>query len=137
MKKLCSLLLCLTALTCLRQGAGNAINFDGADDSLKESTTLTIRTIGHTVEVWVKAPALGSAGLAAGERVGVLIGNYDGGVNPNAYNLEIHDDGQMRIFWNHFELDFFMTADLRDNKWPYLAFVRYPPHQPHLHKILA
>jgi len=66
-------------------------------------------------------PTIGSGNLEAGERVGVILGNFDN--SPNS-NWEIHNDGQVRISWNNGELDLFGTTDLRDDTWHHLAFVR-------------
>ncbi len=61
--------------------------------------------------------------MEAGERVGVILGNFDFGSVPNV-NWEIHNDGQVRIFWNNGKLNLFGTTDLRDDTWRHLAFVR-------------
>jgi hypothetical protein len=38
--------------------------------------------------------------------------------------MEIHDDGQMRMWWNDSEPQLFGTTDLRDDEWHHIAYVR-------------
>ena len=72
------------------------------------------------MSVWIKIPTVGSGGLGS-ERVGIVLGNY-----PDAYNInwELHDDGQMRIYWNSGEIDQLGTTDLRDYTWHHIVWVR-------------
>ncbi|UZR96533.1 LamG-like jellyroll fold domain-containing protein [Chondrinema litorale] len=96
------------------------LNFDGIDDYIQLNSVLDIGNISNTVELWVKIPEVGTGNLTAGERVGIILGNYDD--NPNA-GWEIHDDGQLRLYWNSYP-DVYGTTDLRDNQWHHIAFVR-------------
>ncbi len=99
----------------------DALNFDGVTNYVQLSEALTIGDKSNTVELWVKVPEVGSGNLASGERVGIILGNFDD--SPNV-NWEIHDDGQMRLYWNGGTLNIFGTTDLRDNQWHHIAFVR-------------
>ena len=106
---------------------GRGLNFQGDGTQYVQlgngtNDVLTIADRSHTVEVWVRVPEVGSGGLNSGERVGVILGNY--GNTSLSVNWEIHDDGQMRIFWNQGERNIFGTTDLRDNEWHHLTFVR-------------
>ncbi len=69
---------------------GSAAAFDGVDDYVQLDELLSIGSSSSTIEVWVKVPTVGSGGLTSNERVGVILGNYNG--NPNS-NWEIADDG--------------------------------------------
>ena len=100
---------------------GNSLNFDGEDDNVRLSTPLNIGQGNSTVEAWVKVPKIGEGGLAEGERVGIILGNFS---SPNNINYEIHALGQVRFYWNNSEVDAYGTRDLRDGKWHHLAFVR-------------
>lgn len=100
---------------------GTVLNFDGDNDLVTLPNNLTIGNISHTVEMWVKIPEVGSGGLASGERVGAILGNYN--ATPNSI-YEVHAKGEMRIWWNEGQLDLKATTDLRDNQWHHLAYVR-------------
>lgn len=103
-------------------GSGNCLDFDGNDGSFVQLTNaLTVGSISSTTEMWVRVPQVGQGGLQAGERVGVLIGNYPGAPN---FNYEIQSLGQIRVWWNNGEIDALATQDLRDNQWHHIAFVR-------------
>jgi len=72
-----------------------------------------------TAVLWVKVPPDSNGGGT--NRVGILLGNYN---SPNNYNLEIHGNGQPRIWWNNGQHDHKGKQDLRDDEWHHLAFVR-------------
>lgn len=120
MKKIILLAIVMLCITPLHS-QNNSLNFDGTDDFVQLTSPLTVGTISHTIEMWVKIPTIGSGGLSLGERVGVLIGNYNS--SPN-FNYEIHANGQCRIWWNNGQISTFSSTDLRDNNWHHLAFVR-------------
>jgi len=105
-------------------GAG-ALQLDGVDDYVQLPDANSIRSIGagpNTVAMWVKVPEGGTENLELGERVGVLLGNYEDADVARA-DWEIHDDGQLRIWWNG-DIDLYGQTDLRDNGWHHIAFVR-------------
>lgn len=107
--------------SCDRPGSGQALVFDGDDDYIELATPLPIGTTSHTIELWVKVPQPGTDNLAASERVGVILGNYNEA--PNA-NWEIDANGQVRIYWNAAQIDASGSLDLRDGQWHHLAYVR-------------
>jgi len=98
-----------------------ALEFDGIEEYVQLSQPLEIGSSSNTIELWVKIPKVGSGNLDSGERVGIILGNFDN--DPNA-GWEIHSNGQMRLWWNNGQIDVYGSADLRDNKWHHLAFVR-------------
>ena len=101
----------------------NAIAIDGDGTKYVQlANPLTIGDKSHTVETWIKVPAIGVDGLGATERVGVILGTF-GNTSLNV-NWEIHDDGQMRVFWRNGERNIFGEKDLRDGQWHHVAFVR-------------
>lgn len=107
--------------TTITDTCNTVLNFDGSNDYVQLTTPLIIGNSSNTVEVKVKIPLAGTEGLGATERVGVVLGNYNG--SPNS-NWEVHDDGQLRIFWNGGQINSYGTIDLRDNEWHHIAFVR-------------
>lgn len=100
---------------------GGADEFDGDNDQITLSSNLTVGSLSNTISSWVKIPTVGSGGLSSGERVGILLGNYNS--SPNC-NWELHDDGQMRTYWNDGGVSLYGTTDLRDNIWHNIAWVR-------------
>jgi hypothetical protein len=104
-------------------GPARSLKFDGDDDYIQLNSPLDIGMGSHTFETWVKIPTVGTGGLTAGERVGVLIGSYN---SANSINYEVSADGKLRVYWNAAEVDFTSTnaKDLRDNNWHHVAFVR-------------
>jgi len=100
---------------------GGALNFNGLGGYVQLSQVTAIGSTSSTVAMWVKIPVPPNGNLGASERVGNIIGNYNS--SPNM-NLEVHNDGQIRYFWNNGEEDVFDSLDLRDNQWHHLAFVR-------------
>ena len=99
-----------------------ALEFDGDDDQIKlKSVFVTVGSSSNTLCLWVKVPLAGTKGLAATERVGILLGNYND--TPNT-NWELHSIGQMRLYWNGGEINANGTTDLRDNTWHHLTWVR-------------
>lgn len=104
--------------------AGDALALTGDGTEYVELTDpLTIGSGSHTVEVWVKVPRGNTNGLGSTDRVGVILGSFSN-INPANANWEIHDDGQMRVFWNNGQRNIFGSTDLRDDQWHHLAFVR-------------
>jgi len=93
--------------------------FDGDNDQITLASILPIGSTSNTVTAWVKVPTVGSGGLAPGERVGILLGNYS-----ITSNWELNYDGQMRIWWNGGQIDEHGTTDLRDNSWHHVAWTR-------------
>ena len=98
-----------------------ALSFDGADDYVELSQITDIGSISSTISMWVKIPVVGQENLVANERVGNLIGNYNS--SPNM-NLEVHSQGQIRIWWNNGQKNIYGSFDLRDNQWHHFTFVR-------------
>jgi len=99
-----------------------ALQFDGDDDQIQlKFAFTTLGSSSNTVALWVKVPLPDTAGLAASERVGNLLGNYP---DSAACNWELHDDGQMRLYWNRGEINEYGTTDLRDDTWHHIAWVR-------------
>ncbi len=98
-----------------------ALEFDGVRHKLALTSPLEVGSSPHTVAVWVKVPLPGTENLDAGERIGNVLGNYPD--TPNT-NWELHDDGQMRLYWNGGEINTYGTTDLRDNAWHHIAWVR-------------
>jgi PKD repeat protein len=71
-----------------------------------------------TIEAWVNIPS----DIPDETRVGNIIGCYNH--FPN-FNLEIHRNGKMRLWWNGGELSLYCTDfDLRDDQWHHLAVTR-------------
>ncbi len=102
-------------------GFGTALDFDGVDDYIQLLNLLTIGSSDHTVEMWVKVPVVGNGGLSNGERVGILLGNFNNA--PDA-NWELTSNGALRACWNTGHPDVVATTDLRDGQWHHIAFVR-------------
>jgi hypothetical protein len=99
-----------------------ALQFDGDDDQIQlKSVFMTVGSSSNTVAAWVKIPLAGTAGLAATERVGDLLGNYPD--IPNT-NWEVAGAGQTRLHWNGGQINQYGTTDLRDNIWHHVAWVR-------------
>ena len=103
------------------EAGGYALQFNGIDDYILLPEVIDIGSTSSTVSMWVKVPAVGEGNLIAEERVGILLGNYD--QSPNS-SWEIHDDGQIRIYWNGGDKNHYGSTDLRDGKWHHLSFVR-------------
>ncbi len=97
------------------------LEFDGIDNYVQLSKLLTIGSTSNTIEAWIKVPVMGTKNLSVNERVGIILGNFDD--NPSV-NWEIHNAGQMRLYWKNNEIDVRGTTDLRDNQWHHVAFVR-------------
>ena len=77
-----------------------------------------IGSTSHTVEAWVNIPS-GTSG-----RVGIILGNFVSTSGITA-NWEIHDDGELRIYWDGGNaIDMRGSTDLRDTGWRHLVFVR-------------
>ncbi len=100
---------------------GTALTFDGDGDEITLPSKLTIGSSSNTLAAWVKIPLVGTGGLGATTRVGILLGNYND--TPNC-NWEFHSAGQTRQFWNNGEVDSRGTTDLRDDTWHHVAWVR-------------
>ncbi len=98
-----------------------ALNFDGIRHRLTLASPLTVGSSSNTVAVWVKVPLIGTGNLDANERVGVILGNWPD--TPNS-NWELHDDGQMRTYWNGGQINAYGKTDLRDNTWHHIVWVR-------------
>ena len=103
------------------EAGGYALQFNGIDDYILLPEAIDIGSTSSTVSMWVKVPAVGEGNLIAEERVGILLGNYN--QSPNS-SWEIHDDGQIRIYWNAGDKNHYGSTDLRDGKWHHLSFVR-------------
>jgi hypothetical protein len=107
----------------------SALNFDGINDYIQLSSAFS--SLGNsdiTFECKIKVPTIGNDNLVNGERVGILLGNFDD-LSPNnhVFSFEIHDDGQLRLVWRPGaanEFDLFGSTDLRDNTTHHLAFIR-------------
>ena len=106
---------------CENLETNSSLNFDGDNDIISLSKPLSIGQGNSTVEAWIKVPKIGSGGLQASERVGIILGNY-----PSSRNLgyELYNQGQIRWWWNNGQIDVRGTRDLRDDKWHHVAFVR-------------
>jgi hypothetical protein len=100
---------------------GTGAKFDGDDDELVLSKILPVGLSDNSVVLWLRVPRTGTAGLAASERVGIVLGNFPD--RPCA-NWELHGKGQMRLYWNAGQVDQFGTTDVRDDAWHHLAWVR-------------
>jgi hypothetical protein len=70
--------------------------------------------------MWVKVP------IESISRVGTLLGDW---MLEDALgvNFEIHDEGQLRFYWNGAP-SIFGSVDLRDDKWHLITFVRDEQH---------
>lgn len=103
----------------------SSLNFDGNDDivSLPQSFS-ELGSSSFTIESWVKVPTVGTNGLGATERVGIIFGNFTTAAAADSFEFEIHDDGQVRIYWNNGAINIFGNQDLRDNNWHHIACVR-------------
>ncbi len=100
---------------------GGAMKFNGDKDQIALTYPLDVGSSSNTVAMWIKVPLAGTEGLGATERVGLILGNYPG--SPNT-NWELHNDGQMRLYWNGGQINQYATTDLRDNNWHHIAWVR-------------
>ena len=101
--------------------AGQALKFDGSGDFVSLDKPLAIGSKSNTVSAFMRIPSVGAGGLASGERVGVVLGNYNN--TPNT-NWELSNVGQMRIYWNGGNPNAYGIDDLRNNNWHHLAWVR-------------
>ncbi len=99
-----------------------ADTFDGDNDQITLASILPIGSTSNTVTALVKVPKIGSGDMRWGERVGILLGN--GGDDIIASNWELHNAGQMRIWWNSGEINEYGKTDLRDNNWHHIAWTR-------------
>ncbi len=95
---------------------GYALGFDGQDDMVILSNPLPIFSSSFTVSMWVKAPSNASG------RVGIILGDY-ATTNAISVNFELHDDGQIRFYWNGNPNEY-GSIDLRDDSWHLVTFVR-------------
>ena len=119
----------LAGLTCLslkaqtlpKDECETVLNFDGTNDFIQLEKPSTFGNSSMTLETWVKVPIVGEGGLTSTTRVGNIFSNYDDGDNVN---FEIHNNGDIRFYWNGAEVDTRGTTDLRDNKWHHIAFSR-------------
>lgn len=95
---------------------GGALEFDGDQNRYVSLSNAypDIGTQSWTISTWAKVSSSTTG------RVGVILGNFD---DSPAMSLEIHDDGEMRLWWNG-AIDFYGTTDLRDDTWHYLTFMR-------------
>jgi concanavalin A-like lectin/glucanase superfamily protein/uncharacterized protein DUF2341/Calx-beta domain-containing protein/putative pyrroloquinoline-quinone-binding quinoprotein len=100
---------------------GRSARFDGIDDLVTLTEPLATGSSDGTVSAWVKVPKVGSGGLKAGQRVGILLGNCP---SKPMSNWEIHADGCMRTYWNGGKIDVKAATDLRDDAWHHLAWTR-------------
>ena len=104
-------------------GSTTAAEFDGQNGFVQLASNLSEIDGGasNTVEAWVQVPS------SATGRVGVILGNFEDS-STLVGNWEIHDDGQLRVFWdngnNSIGTNLFGTTDLRDDKWHHIAIVR-------------
>ena len=103
------------------EAGGYALQFDGINDYILLPEVIDIGSTSSTISMWVKVPVVGEGNLIAEERVGILLGNHS--QSPNS-NWEIHNDGQIRIYWNNGDKNHYGSTDLRDGKWHHLSFVR-------------
>ena len=100
---------------------GGALDLKGvANEYVQILDLLPIGSGSSTVAMWIRVPS-----NAAG-RVGIVLGNYpdprDG--SNSGSNMELHDDGQMRMWWNDSRPQLYATTDLRDDEWHHIAYVR-------------
>ena len=104
---------------------GDALFFAGNKQQLSSRQYIDIEGIlplgqgDITLCMWVKVPPDSNGG--GGNRVGILVGNYN---TANNFNVELHDNGQVRTWWNNGQHDYKGKQDLRDDEWHHLAFVR-------------
>ena len=98
-----------------------AVALNGAGAHITLTSPLTVGGTDNTVSAWLKVPTVDSGDLKAGERVGIVLGNYRD--TPNS-NWELHAKGEMRTYWNGGKIDQLATTDLRDNEWHLLTWVR-------------
>jgi len=99
----------------------NAVGLSGSGAHITLTSPLSIGDTDNAVSVWFKAPLVGTGGLAEGERVGIVLGNFRD--TPNS-NWEVHAEGGMRTFWNGGQIDQFGATDLREAQWHLLSWVR-------------
>ena len=82
-----------------------------------------LESMPNTVETTIYLPSY----FSDDERGGVIVGNYIGG-KKNTYNLEIHDNGNPRVYMileDGSILDYvFREVDVRTKDWAHLAVVR-------------
>ena len=100
---------------------GDAVAFDGAKGTIELTSILPIGGTDNTLSAWINVPKVGTEGLGAKERVGILLGNFAD--TPNA-NWELHATGETRWHWNNGKPDRRGTTDLRDARWHHLAWTR-------------
>jgi hypothetical protein len=104
----------------------SACSFDGSEDYITLSHPVEIGGGDSTVACWVRIPEdeTGAPGVLLGNATHV----------EKTVNYEIHDEGQLRIFWGieveilpfgfSFELRLHGETDLRDGEWHHIALVR-------------
>lgn len=86
--------------------ADSAYGFDG-NDYISLPSVIAFGEGDNTVTCWVKIPTDVSG------RVGIVLGNHPSGYN--SANFEIHEDGQLRIYWNRGIIDLY--TDFRINNF--------------------
>ena len=92
------------------------MSFDGEDDYVELEDPLSIFSSSFTISMWVKVPTDASG------RVGTLLGDWELS-DSIGVNFEIHDDGQLRFYWNGAP-NLYGSIDLRDDLWHLVTFVR-------------
>ena len=95
----------------------NALLFDGNNTYVHLTNPLAVFGGSLTVSAWVKVPSDASG------RVGIVLGDYD---EPNGVNInfEIHDEGDMRLYWMSSAVNLRGSIDLRDDSWHLLTWIR-------------
>ena len=93
-----------------------ALLFDGENDGVELTSLLTVFSDSFTVSAWIKVP------FNASDRVGIILGDNQSD-NSVKINFEIHDKGDMRVYWSG-KPDLRGETDLRDGVWHLLTWVR-------------
>lgn len=124
MKKIITLiLLCYSSFFVNAQVSGYSVEFDGKNDFIEMEKPLTIGQTDFSIELWIKVPSPHLGQLAAGERVGIIFGNYND-TDIQTFNFELFTKGRVRLYWRHGEVQGVGRKDLRDNKWHHIIVIR-------------
>lgn len=124
MKKIITLILfCYSSFFLNAQVSGYSVEFDGKNDFIQLEKPLKIGENNFSVELWIKVPSPRSGQLKAGERVGIIFGNYKD-TDIETFNFELFTKGRVRLYWRHGQVQGVGTKDLRDNKWHHIIIVR-------------
>jgi uncharacterized protein (TIGR02145 family) len=118
------LFIILSLLLSLSMGQDYSLSFDGMDDYVELSQTIDIGSSSFSISTWIQIPVVGNGNLEENERVGNILGTCC--TNEDDFNLEIYENGELRLFWVHYGqgISEHGSKDLRDNLPHYITLNR-------------